>query len=108
MIEQSRMTMRVFIRIIDTLLWSNDSQQKEEVLETVGGPIAIGGAFVGLASHGFTFSSLLLISALISISLGIFNSLPIPALDGGRFFIIAVNGISQKLWKKDIVNGRIE
>lgn len=46
MIEQSRMTLRVFVRIIDTLLWSKDIDEREQVLSGVGGPIAIGGAFV--------------------------------------------------------------
>ena len=102
------MTLRVFVRIIDTLLWSKDTQEREEVLSGVGGPIAIGGAFVGLASQPLSLNNLLLISALISISLGIFNALPIPALDGGRFFVISLNGIGKKIWKREIVNGRIE
>ena len=42
MIEQSRMTLRVFVRIIDTLLWSRDADEREQVLSGVGGPIAIG------------------------------------------------------------------
>ena len=36
------------------------------------------------------------ILALISLSLGITNLLPIPALDGGKFFLILIEAITKK------------
>ena len=42
------------------------------------------------------FSPVLLIMALISINIGIFNLLPVPALDGGRLFFMLVEVIFRK------------
>jgi len=53
----------------------------------VGGPIAIGGLFVQLVSAKVGATVILTVAALLSINLGAFNLLPLPALDGGRFFI---------------------
>ncbi|USN59561.1 MAG: site-2 protease family protein [Candidatus Peribacteria bacterium] len=47
-------------------------------------------------SEGIIF--LLIIGAIISINLGVFNLLPIPALDGGRFAFIVLNTSMQKLF----------
>lgn len=41
-------------------------------------------------------SPVLMILALISINIGIFNLLPIPALDGGRLFFLLIEGIFRK------------
>ena len=41
-------------------------------------------------------SPILMILALISINIGIFNLLPIPALDGGRLFFLLIEGIFRK------------
>jgi regulator of sigma E protease len=38
--------------------------------------------------------------AILSISLAIFNILPIPALDGGRFIIISLNKILGRRFQK--------
>jgi regulator of sigma E protease len=48
----------------------------------VGGPVKIG-AFIGEAART-SVSSLAFLMAVISLQLGIFNLLPIPALDGGH------------------------
>ncbi|MBX4188834.1 M50 family metallopeptidase [Candidatus Saccharibacteria bacterium] len=54
----------------------------------VGGPVAIGYALWNSGSLGMNF--MLLLIALISLTLAIMNILPIPALDGGRLFMILV------------------
>ena len=43
------------------------------------------------------FSSLLMIMALIAINIGVFNLIPFPALDGGRFVLIIIEGVTG--WK---------
>ena len=43
-----------------------------------------------------SFSSFLLLVALITINLGIFNLLPIPALDGARFLFLLIEAIRRK------------
>ncbi len=48
------------------------------------------------ASAGTGFDTIVYIMALISINVGVFNLLPIPALDGGRLFFILIEGIRGK------------
>lgn len=52
----------------------------------VGGPVAIGSALWGSGSLGLNF--ILWLIAVISLTLALINALPIPALDGGRLFLI--------------------
>lgn len=61
-----------------------------------------------MAQQGIIITNLLIFAALISISLGVFNLLPIPALDGGRFFVLFINGISRSVFKKDLVSAHLE
>jgi len=60
----------------------------------VSGPVGISSAIGSAARAGFT--SLLYITVLISINLGVMNLLPIPALDGGRIFTILIEMITGK------------
>ncbi|HVO86543.1 MAG TPA: site-2 protease family protein [Candidatus Binatia bacterium] len=57
-----------------------------EATSQVGGPVAIFKILWGTGSIGYQY--MLAIIALISLTLAIFNVLPIPALDGGRLFMI--------------------
>ena len=43
----------------------------------------------------------------ISLSLGIFNLLPVPALDGGRILILVIEGIRRKPMKESVEQGLI-
>jgi regulator of sigma E protease len=44
----------------------------------------------------------------ISINLWVFNLLPIPALDGGRFIFITTNGLIKKFLWRSAINAQIE
>ena len=57
-------------------------------LDSLGGPVKIGVVIGEAARSGF--DKLLFLTALISLQLGIFNLLPIPALDGGHIFLLGV------------------
>ena len=57
----------------------------------VAGPVGIIFVIGEVAQTGFI--NLLLLTALISISLGVMNLLPIPALDGGRLFFLLVEAV---------------
>lgn len=63
------------------------SQKLAEVNQNVGGPIAILGMLFP-AARADGLGSLLLVSALIALTLAVINILPIPALDGGRWFVM--------------------
>lgn len=63
----------------------------EKVALDVTGPVGIVYLTKQMAEMGFSY--LLWFAALLSINLGIFNILPIPALDGGRIFFILIEKI---------------
>jgi regulator of sigma E protease len=68
---------------------------QSEASDQVGGPVAIVNALWNTGSLGFVF--MLLIIAIISLTLAIMNILPIPALDGGRLFLMLVSrGVFKK------------
>ena len=62
--------------------------------ESVGGPVLIFNA-VRMASQAGVVH-LLFIMAVISISLAIFNLLPVPVLDGGHLFLLAIEKVKGK------------
>lgn len=73
-------------------------QHAREQIDTVGksvsGPIGIIGNIFPAASTSLT--DILLLSAIISVSLACMNVLPIPALDGGRWLLIALYKLRKK------------
>lgn len=60
----------------------------------VSGPVGIVGAVGDAAKLGFV--NVLFFAALISINLAVINLIPFPALDGGRFFFILIEGIIRR------------
>lgn len=71
--------------------------------ESVAGPVGILGVlFPSVLSSGLT--QILLLAAIISLTLAVMNVLPIPALDGGRWFTMA----GFKLFKKKLTKEREE
>ena len=63
-------------------------------LAAVSGPVGISGAIGDAVAQGFV--SVLYITVLISINLGVMNLLPIPALDGGRLLTLLIEMITRK------------
>jgi len=68
----------------------------------VSGPVGIAGIVGGAAELGFKY--LLMITALISINLGVINLVPFPALDGGRVLIVLIESIIRRRLKPVYVN----
>ncbi|MGA9990602.1 MAG: RIP metalloprotease RseP, partial [Terriglobales bacterium] len=69
--------------------------QRKVSMRQVDGPIGIGSA-VGAAAREEGWTPLLLITAAISLNLGIMNLLPIPILDGGVILLLFIESIMQK------------
>lgn len=86
-VNQTAFTFELLFDILRKLIVPKNSTERQEAAAGVGGPIAIGGLFVQLVSAKVGASVILTVAALLSINLGAFNLLPLPALDGGRFFI---------------------
>lgn len=75
----------------------------KSVGNSISGPIGIlGTIFPAAAQSGMT--QLIFLAAIISISLAVMNILPIPSLDGGRWFTMAVF----RLFKKKLTKEREE
>jgi regulator of sigma E protease len=69
--------------------------QRKVSMRQVDGPIGIGSA-VGAAAREDGWSPLFLITAAISLNLGIMNLLPIPILDGGVILLLFIESLMQK------------
>jgi len=63
-------------------------------LTQVSGPVGIAGIVGDAANMGMSY--LVLITAIISINLGVINLIPFPALDGGRILFVAIEGVIRK------------
>lgn len=62
--------------------------------DQLSGPVGVGEAVGQAIQYGL--SSVLLLIAFLTINIGIFNLLPIPALDGGRIFFILIEMIFRR------------
>lgn len=75
--------------------------------DQLSGPIGVG-QVVNTVAQEADYSSLFLLMSILSISIGVFNLLPIPALDGGRIIFVLAEAITGKKMNPKIemmVNG---
>lgn len=66
-------------------------------MEQLVGPIGI----TELVAELNTFDNFVYLLSVISISLGVTNLLPLPALDGGKFVLLVIEGIRRKPFKEE-------
>lgn len=84
----------------DAAVRENGQEAISEVGDSVSGPVGIIGVlFPSFTSAGPT--NLAFLAAIISVSLACMNVLPIPALDGGRWLLIAIYKIRRKKLSKE-------
>lgn len=76
-------------------------EKLSQVSSGVAGPLAILGILFPSAREA-GLSSLLFVTALISLALAVMNVLPIPALDGGRWFVTMLFRVIKKPLTKDL------
>lgn len=83
------------IKSIYKSLW--DMVSGKSGMENVSGPVGVAGV-VNQAVHSGKDSviNILFIVAMLTINLGIFNLLPLPALDGGRLFFMLIELVRRK------------
>lgn len=82
----------------DTRQQANDSLK--QVGDSVAGPVGIlGTIFPSAEQAGLT--ALVFLTAIISLTLAVMNALPIPALDGGRWFVTILFRILKKPLTKE-------
>lgn len=80
---------------------ANANAKLDEVSSGVAGPVAILGILFPSAQEA-GISALLFMTALISLALAIMNTLPIPALDGGRWFVTMLFRVLKKPLGKEL------
>lgn len=86
---------------VDSTVREEGAANIEKASQSVSGPVGIIGVlFPAFAQSGLT--NLAYLAAIISISLACMNVLPIPALDGGRWLLIAVYKLRKKKLTKEI------
>lgn len=68
---------------------------RAQVSQNVAGPVGIVGLFGNIAQFGWQY--VVAFVASISLSLAVINALPIPALDGGRLFIMTLSRLGVKV-----------
>ncbi|MCK5027708.1 MAG: site-2 protease family protein [Candidatus Pacebacteria bacterium] len=70
--------------------------------EAVAGPIGIVGVVGDAAQLGIV--SVMILTAVISINLGLINLFPFPALDGGRLLFLGIEAVRKKSIKPQVAN----
>lgn len=83
---------------------ANIRENGQEVISSVGDSVSGPVGIIGVLFPAFTAAgptNLAFLAALISVSLACMNVLPIPALDGGRWFLIAIYKIRKKKLTKE-------
>lgn len=93
-------TFEEFGEIIVLMFQAIGSLFTKEGFSQVGGPVQVYTVSAQMASQGFL--SYVWFLAIISINLGFFNLLPIPGLDGARFFISVGETITNKKFNPKI------
>ncbi len=63
-------------------------------INNLSGPVGIVTVIGDAASIGL--EPLALVLALLTVNLGVFNLMPLPALDGGRLFLLVIEGIARR------------
>lgn len=78
---------QIFLSVVD-LVTGNVA------INELSGPVGIVSAIGEAASVGWDY--VFTLAALITINVGIFNLLPLPALDGGRLFLLLIEAVTRK------------
>lgn len=84
----------------DSTAREHASEQLGEAGASVAGPVGILGVIFPAASEAGP-SQVVFLAAIVSLTLAVMNALPIPALDGGRWFVTALFKIRKKPLTKE-------
>jgi len=104
--NQSLLTLKWIGILIKKIINPQKPEERQEALNQMSWPIWIVDFISNSLSNWFIF--LLVITAIISINLWVFNLLPIPALDGWRFIFIVINWLLIKVFWRKIISTNTE
>lgn len=103
---QSRLTLTGIWILFRKAFFPQNSEERAEALDSVAWPIGIVWVITNSLESGIVF--LIILSAIISVNLGVFNLLPIPALDGGRLILLWIRSATDALFGKSKRSADIE
>lgn len=99
--NEINLTFYALKKLAKSIFVPKDEKERETAIQSMSWPIWIVDFISKSIWEGIIF--LLIITAVISINLWVFNLLPIPALDGWRFFLIIINWLVKSIfWRKFI------
>ena len=99
--NQTLLTFKWLWILIRKIFNPETPKERQEAINQVNWPIWIVDFITNSMQAWITF--IIIIWAIISINLWVFNLLPIPALDWWRFLFITINGLIKKIfWRKAI------
>lgn len=104
--SQSILTFSWLKILFSKVFFPETKKERTEAIESMAGPIGIVWIITNALAEWVVL--IVIIGAIISINLWVFNLLPIPALDGGRFFFICMNAFFQKLTGKKWISPYLE
>ena len=103
---QIRLTLSWLWMLLTNIFSPETPEDREEALEQVAGPIWI--VWVISSALAGWWKLILVLWAIISINLWVFNLLPIPALDGWRLLLLWIRTIIEKIFGRSTVFVNIE
>ena len=103
---QARLTLSGLGILVSNIISPETPQDRSDALDQVAGPIGIVSVITQSLQWGFTL--LLMLWAIISVNLWVFNLLPIPALDGWRLLLLWIRTGLDKIFWKTALSGNIE
>jgi regulator of sigma E protease len=103
---QARLTLSGLWILLKNIINPKTPKDREDAIDQVAGPIGI--VNVITQSLQWWFGLLMILGAIISINLWVFNLLPIPALDGWRLLLLWIRSAIDKVLWKSALSGNIE
>lgn len=104
--NQSLLTLKALGILSRKIFNPETPKERDEAMASVSWPIWTVNVIAKIIPEWI--SVILIIWAIISINLGIFNLLPIPALDWGRFLFLSINSLVLKIFWKKAINEKLE
>ena len=88
--EHFVMTVEMFRGLGQKIFAPRTPTERTEAVNSMSWPIGLGNLFVNMVDAKVATSLIFVVAALLSLNLGFFNLLPLPALDGGRWLTITI------------------
>lgn len=104
--NQTLLTFKWLWILVKKIVRPQNSEERQEAISQVSWPVWIVDFISNSIEAWIVF--LLVIWAIISINLWVFNLLPIPALDWWRFIFITINWLIEKTFWKKAINEKSE